>query len=124
MLGVELGEEFEVKGRDEKFVFETSGLKMIKNNYHGAAVPTLYRLLRGTEEIARRPWRPKKGKEYWSVFLRQDGSWYADSYCYDGDVTDLSSILAGNCFPTQEAAEAAAPDIVKFYEDVRKMVEE
>ena len=123
MLGVELGEEFEVEGMDGKFVFETSGLKTI--GHLGTAPVTLYCLLSGASQIVRRPWRPKIGQPYWTVAVSRDGiKGVAPVTQYDGDEFDFNNILAGNCFPSREAAEAAAPKIVKFYENVRRMVEE
>ena len=126
MLGVELGEEFEVEGMTGvKYRLSEEGLTIIaRGTEHTPKSIVFIDLLCGRKQIVRRPWRPKVEQEYWSVFLHQDGSWYADNYCYNGDVTDLSFILADNCFPTREAAEEAAPDVVKFYEDVRKMVVE
>ncbi len=125
MLGVKLGEEFEVTGWNGKFMFDKSGLRI---KYLGCieeeAEKTLYQLLNGTEQIVRRPWRPKHGADYWFVNVFCVGLYTVeDSYC-NGSMADIDRILMGNCFPTREAAEAAAPDIVKFYEDVRKMVEE
>lgn len=58
MLGVELGEEFEVAGWNGKFMFDESGLRI---KYLGCleeeAEKTLYQLLNGTAEIVRRPVR-------------------------------------------------------------------
>lgn len=122
MLGVELGEEFEVEGI--KYVFNEYGL-----NYASIVKPyplpyVLQDLIAGDKEIVRRPWRPKIGQPYWTVTVSRDGiKDVAPVSQYDGDEFDFNNILMGNCFPTHEAAEAAAPKIVKFYEDVRKMVE-
>ena len=125
MLGVELGEEFEVSGWNGKFMFDKSGLRI---KYLGCleeeAETTLYQLLDGTEEIVRRPWKPKNGAGYWFVNAFYEGVYTVEDSYYNGSISDINRILLGNCFPTREAAEAAAPDILKFYEDVRKMVEE
>lgn len=124
MLGVELGEKFEIEGIDGKFVFETSGLKTIDNNHLGTAPVTLCNLLYGAYQIVRRPWRPKVGDVYWRLYIYEDGEYEISDFNYTGVSLDIDFILMNNFFPSREAAEAAAPEIVKFYEDVRKMVEE
>lgn len=125
MLGVELGEEFEVSGYKEKFKFDKSGLRILYiDRLEGMADQTLYKLLNGTAEIVRRPWRPKMGESYWTVQVCRNLQSHVDEFIFNEDQADIDSILMGNCFPSREAAFAAAPKIVKFYEDVRKMVEE
>ena len=125
MLGVELGEEFSVTGYKEKFKFDKSGLRILYiDRLEGMADQTLYKLLNGTAKIARRPWRPKVDEEYWFVSIFSAEVYFVHDTYYNGSVADINRILMGNCFPTQEAAEAAAPEIVKFYEDVRMMMED
>ena len=131
MLGVELGEAFEIKGQDNgKYMLTEKGVIYVSDGGYTLGYDnTFIRVLTGKAKIVRRPWRPKKwrpkkGQEYWSVLSHKDGSWCIDNYDYDSYMADINRILLGNCFPTREAAEAAAPEIAKFYNDVRKMGEE
>ena len=126
MLGVELGEEFEVEGITElKCALSKDGLFVTNADRDYSHSVLLKDVLVGDKEIVRRPWRPKIGQPYWTVTVSRDGiKDVAPVSQYDGDEFDFNNILMGNCFPSREAAEAAAPEIVRFYEDVRKMVEE
>ncbi len=123
MLGVELGEEFEIYGDDNKYRFKQEGLfSSISENCTQTFV--LERLLNGTDQIVRRPWRPKRGEKFWFIDIQRDESYLVDWCTYGGGSFDIHYILMGNCFPSREAAKAAAPEVLKFYEDVRSMMEE
>ncbi len=127
MLGVEPGEEFEVEGmKGVKYrLTEEEGLMMTAGGAeYTSKLIAFVKLLCGEREIVRRPWRPKMGQKYWTVCIYKGEPAGVQSSTYLGGEVELGYILMGNCFPTIEAAEAAAPDVVKFYEDVRKMVEE
>lgn len=50
---------------------------------------------------------PKDGEKYWFVKLYERGT--VDWYEWESDDIDRAHFIAGNCFPTREAAEAAAP---------------
>ena len=125
MLGVELGEEFEVEGITElKCALSKDGLFVTNADRDYSHSVLLKDVLVGDKEIVRRPWRPKRGEKFWFIDIPRDESYLVDWCTYVGGSFDIHYILMGNCFPSREAAEAAAPEIVRFYEDVRKMVEE
>ncbi|WP_337393638.1 hypothetical protein [Phascolarctobacterium succinatutens] len=71
MLGVELGEEFQVKGDDEMtYIFTDDGLKI---TYAGgieisqiSTNSAFVALVMGKEEIVKLPWKPKMYEEYWT----------------------------------------------------------
>lgn len=125
ILGVELGEEFEIKGiSNAKYLIDSDGIAIVSQKIEHYRPHLLQGILTGKREIVRRPWRPKVGDEYWRLHIYADGDHDAANYNYCGDSADINFVLMGNCFPTREAAEAAAPEIVKFYKDVKRMVEE
>ena len=126
MLGVELGEEFQISGKPkhDRFFISDEGLKLRHDDKAYSKYILLSELLSGEKEIVRRPWRPKKGERYWSVVVWSTGTHDTNFSYFRGTSTDIDCILMGNCFPTKKAAVAAAPDIVRLYQDVRKMVEE
>ncbi len=130
MLGVERGEDFQIIGDlgPVYYFLEHDGLKKYNNNIGFVEEDdhTLVKLLTGEKEIVRRPWRPKLGQAYWYVSARKVG----DDWCrkpaetkYVRSGLDLCLIAMGNCFPTEKAAKEAIPDIIKLYEDTRRMVE-
>ena len=126
ILGVEPGEEFQISGKpkDNRFFISDEGLKLRYGGKEYYAQSLLPELLTGKAEIVRRPWRPKQDEKYWSVATYSDGDFDVVMNGYSGHSFDINNILMGNCFLTREAAEAAAPDIVRFYQDVRKMEEQ
>lgn len=124
MLGVELGEEFEITNSIHEYKIDADGLKAVDSCSEVPFPATFMTLLRGDQEIVRRPWRPKMGADYWFVSIFPAEEYFVDDTFYNGCAADINRILMGNCFPTREAAEAATPEIVKFYKDARKMVEE
>lgn len=128
MLGVELGEEFEIKRKGSaKYKLIEDGLAYMVDKEQTIFLDIiLMRILTGYEEIVRRPWRPGMGGMYWTVLRKRtdDEGYITDSRVYFGNEYDLGMIAMGNCFPTRYAAKAAAPEVLKFYEDVRRMVEE
>lgn len=77
MLGVELGEEFKIKGYDGlAYQFVDYGLKLsFQNDIGMTAIPTnvaLVNLLNGNDEIIKLPWQPKKGSgRYWRQLNRK-----------------------------------------------------
>ena len=112
MLGVKLGEKFEVNGNI--FWFDGGGLVDEKENSYPN---TMKSLLTGELSIEKIPWNPRYCDEYW-VFLK-DGN--AVRYFWGDDCVDYSLYFAGNCFETKEEALAHAPEII---EKLRRKFEE
>ena len=50
---------------------------------------------------------PKDGEKYWFVNLYERDN--VDCYAWESDNIDKTYFIAGNCYPTRESAEAAAP---------------
>ena len=111
MLGVELGEEFEIEGFEGLYFISDYGLV----NEHGNYRPTaLMSLINGNKRITKIPWRPKDGEMYyyWADDTTNDIKVDNDIF-YAKVLYDLKNVLIGNCYPTKEAAEA---DKDKFME--------
>lgn len=116
MLGVELGEEFKIKGYDGlTYKLTDKGLELTtvdgqetKWFDHGA----LSGLLKGKMEIVKLPWKPKKGEGYWTfnVFF-ESGKWAVASFAWGDEVFDKAVLKAGWVYRTQEEAEAALPKV-------------
>ena len=93
MLGVELGEEFEIDK------LPTRRYKLTENNglsgiYFGSWVvdedsdKILKSLLLGECSIKRKPWKPSKGDKYW--YISSNGS--ADYSCWNNDTIDFFNL--------------------------------
>ena len=86
LLGVEIGEEFKIKGDDElTYTLTDDGLKItFAGGIEISQVSTnsaFVALVMGKDEIVKLPWKPKKGEGYWTfnVFFGS-GKWaIADS---------------------------------------------
>lgn len=122
MLGVEIGEEFDVFNNEgEKVAY--SPCKITDNaivDFEGDENSVLlYSLLTGNYTLQIRPWRPKDGFEYWVVLSDGYVKW---CYFSKGNASHLANLNMGNCFPTEEAAEAARPEMLAKFEEIKKGV--
>lgn len=127
MLGVEIGEEFKIKGHDGLIYNLTdNGLELTavdgqKTKWfdHGA----LNSLLKGKMEIVKLPWKPKEDTEvytfsfttheYNSRFCPHKGVWYVTKWNWAGFPWQIAALDKGWVFPTREEAEAALPAVAK-----------
>lgn len=117
MLGVELGEEFKIKGhKGLTYKFDNNELMFTydkkSSNVSTTAHATFLALLRGETEIIKLPWKPKNGDVYYTfVRTRIDCTCTLTSYKWDGCVADIALLKAGWVFRTRQEAEAALPAV-------------
>lgn len=120
MLGVELGEEFKIKGYEEWFYkFDNDRVLMFKHNDDVKMPVTpvsvyvaFLALLRGECEIIKLPWKPKKGDVYYT-FIRDriDRTCTLVSYRWNGCVIDIALLKVGWVYRTRAEAAAALPAV-------------
>lgn len=123
MLGVEIGEPFDVFDEDGeikgcgpyRFTDET----IVNCDDEGAPIWLLHYLLCGKNTIQKRPWRPKEGELYWLVTV---GGLLKYDYFWRDSLGSLTLLNMGNCFPTKEVAEAAVPEMLEKFEEIKKGV--
>lgn len=116
MLGVELGEAFEVDKLSTRryMLTENSGLNGI---YFSSWVvdedsdKIFKSLLLGECSIKRKPWKPKEDEEYWLV--NQCGN--VISLAWIDNLLCITNYKIGNCYRTREEAEANRDKWVEFY---------
>ena len=126
MLGLEIGEPFDaivengISSPCGPFYFDENW--KIRDNNDGI-VPYwfLEKILIGEYTLQKRPWMPKYGNEYWTIST--DGSVFCSDFCKDNE-NDLANLNMGNCFPTEEAAGAAVPEMLEKFEEIKKGVRE
>lgn len=114
MLGVELGEEFKIKGREYIFHFVDNGLIAYRTDgsvlpYENCLTHFLW-LINGEEEIVKLPWKPKKGETYYTFEL-VGGKWIVHLLWWAGTPNGYALLDKGWLFHTQEEAEAALPKV-------------
>lgn len=120
MLGVELGEEFKIKGYEEWFYkFDNDRVLMFKHNDDvkmPVAPVSVYvaflALLRGECEIIKLPWQPKKDDVYFT-FGRLGDKWVARSLWWGGFPEEYAMLDKGWVYRTRAEAEAALPAVAK-----------
>ena len=125
MLGVEIGEPFDVFDEDGeikgcgpyRFTDET----IVNCDDEGAPIWLLHYLLCGKNTLQKRPWRPKEGDSFFYVLTNGE----IQKYVFEIDnIHTLMLFSFGNCFPTEEAAEAAVPEMMAKFEEIKKGVRE
>ena len=109
MLGVEIGEDFKIKGYTEQtYRFDDDGLKVIysylmKKTFANVMLGSL---LAGKAEIVKLPWKPKKGDAYYTFVLIGD-KWGVGSLRWDGFPNEYALLDKGWVYRTRAEAEDA-----------------
>ena len=126
MLGLELGEEFNLIYTEE--VTDENTYKITEDGMYYQGIQhdswlcepykTLDLLLMGEVKVVPKPWKPKDGDAYWKwatdVELAQFKRW-------NGASTDFACWKLGNCFKTSEEAQSKGKEIM---EAIKKEYEE
>lgn len=116
MLGVELGEEFKVKGREYIFHFVDNGLVACRTDGselpHENCLAHFLWLINGEEEILKLPWKPKEGDTFYSFDIRY-GKWVVCSYMWVRVPCNYALLDKGWVYKTCAEAQAALPDVAK-----------
>ncbi|RHO59313.1 hypothetical protein DW091_06105 [Eubacterium sp. AM05-23] len=129
MLGVEIGEEFDILFENGevgsfgpyKFTDKSIVDSYIVDSYNDEIDSfVLSELLKGEYTLQKRPWGPKVGELFWTI----NGKGDAEQYHFTNDVRDLAMLNMGNCFPSKEAAKAAVPEMLAKFEEIKKGVRE
>lgn len=116
MLGVELGEEFKIKGYDGlTYMLTDNGLELTtvdgqKTKWfdHGA----LNSLLKGKMEIVKLPWRPDYRQMYWTFGLK-DGIWVVVPREWEDYPAEILLADKGWAYRSKKEAQAALPAVAK-----------
>lgn len=118
LLGVELEEEFEINGSDDKYFINEDGIQCVSYTEKTTFPTIMEGILSGKIEIVKIPFKPKDNECYWY--------WSNECDCYQRNVWcgyngDYSFWKLGNCFRTKEEAETKGKElmesIVKEYEN-------
>lgn len=125
MLGVELGEEFSLKNiqtddinRSRYKITQEEGLMYSIERVKWVRSTMLLPIINGDFNVVKLPWKPKKGEAYWhysEVWKEVISFEWEDCYY------DFLLWKAGNCFRTEEEANAKSKEIM---EKLRKEYEE
>lgn len=115
MLGVKLGEEFQIISNGKATVKLTEdGLEIVTilgKLIDNAEYICLTKLLTGRYEIKRKPLKLKKDDFYWNV--RLDGEPVLTRWL--DDIIDFNNYKLGNCYRTKEEANQNRDKWLSFY---------
>ena len=117
MLGVEIGEEFDLcNGMDSNIrmgcIYKFSNDCLLcadeddKDCFGVASDKTLRCILNGSLKIIKLPFKPKNGEQYYRVFIHRDGDININRDTWVDWTTDYMCKYCGNCFRTEVEAEA------------------
>lgn len=120
MLGVELGEEFKVKGYDDsntrnyKFTAQGLRIKLVADPEATEfnALAALNSLLVGDIEIIKLHYRPDYRQMYWTFGLK-DGIWVVVPREWEDYPAEYLLFKAGWVYRTRAEAETALPAVAK-----------
>ena len=112
MLGVELGEKFQLFDSNYNYYFTNNGIVIDKDGYACASNDVLCNILYGNYTIKRKPWKPQCCEG--SYFIDKSGlvCWDLWGYSYEG----ILLYKLGNCYRTKEEAELNSAKWKAFYE--------
>lgn len=119
MLGVELGEEFKIKGYEEWFYkFDNDRVLMFKHNDDVKMPVTpvsvyvaFLALLRGECEIIKLPWKPKIFDTYWTFKAAHINVWCITDARWTNNPNDVAALKEGWVYRTKEEAKNALPAV-------------
>lgn len=116
MLGVKLEEVFTVKDSKKavgkyKFTLERGLVDVVLNI---EAISVLWCLLIGECTIEKEPFIPKYGEIYYCVNWDEH---IMETYCQKGFLIDILRVKLGNCYRTQEEAEADRQKWIDYFND-------
>lgn len=116
MLGVEIGEEFEVEGLDGRYKLTEDSLRIIllSGKWACASTATFYWLCKGKYKIIKLPFKPKYGEPF--CYIRTNGC--VDWDTFSDHIFSASMYLIGNCFRTEEEASAHKDEIMTKFKEV------
>ena len=122
ILGVEIGEEFEILLENGSALdagpYKFTSKTILDRDGEEIDGFLVIDLLNGVGTIQKSPWRPKEGELFWTI----NGKGNVEKYHFLNDMCDLALLNMGNCFPTKKAAKAAVPEMLEKFEEIKKGV--
>lgn len=121
MLGLQLGEEFKIKGHEElTYRFASDRLQLTYDNNielsELAAKVAFVALLTGKDEIVKLPWKPKEDEAYYTFGANVRGVWRVVlKPRWEGKKypVGLALYAKGWVYRTRKEAEAALPSVAE-----------
>lgn len=117
MLGVEIGEEFKIKGHEElTYRFASDRLQLTYDNNIElsdlAAKVAFVALMNGKDEIVKLPWKPRKDDDYYTFsFGGLSEEWVVVKQQWDAHPYERALFDKGWVYRSEKEAQAALPKV-------------
>lgn len=116
MLGLQLGEEFKVKGYDDlTYRFDSAGLKL--THYSGIEIAEISAnvafvdLVNGKDEIVKLPWKPKHKDKYWTFYINDHDKLDTCWNIWTEEIAEFARLKAGWIYRSRAEAQVALPAV-------------
>lgn len=109
ILGVRVGERFEIDTLEGKFFLDNDGLYSMATQSYCPDV--MFDLLTGKIGIKRKPWKPNLDKRYYVI----EETGMVSEEVWWNECIDIMFYKLGNCYRTIEEAEAHRDKWIAFY---------
>lgn len=116
MLGLQLGEEFKVKGYDDlTYRFDSAGLKL--THYSGIEIAEISAnvafvdLVNGKDEIVKLPWKPKHKDKYWTFYINDHNKLDTCWNIWTEEIAEFARLKAGWIYRSRAEAQVALPAV-------------
>ncbi len=101
-----LGREFTIDELEQFLVYKFTQNGLVRVDCDLINPNVVLRILSGELSITPKPWKPKVGDKYYHVEESINGELYIETIKWNNDMTDYCAYRCGNCFASEEEANA------------------
>ncbi len=101
-----LGREFTIDELEQSLVYKFTQNGLVRVDCDLFNPNVVLRILSGELSITPKPWKPKVGDKYYHVEESINGELYIETIKWNNDMTDYCAYRCGNCFASEEEANA------------------
>ena len=104
--GIPLEREFTIDELEQSLVYKFTQNGIVRVDCDLFNPNVVLRILSGELSITPKPWKPKVGDKYYYVAESINGELYIETIEWNNDMTDYCAYRCGNCFASEEEANA------------------
>lgn len=101
-----LGREFTIDELEQSLVYKFTQNGLVRVDCDLFNPNVVLRILSGELSITPKPWKPKVGDKYYHVEESINRKLYIETVKWNNDMTDYCAYRCGNCFASEEEANA------------------
>ena len=104
--GIPLEREFTIEELEQSLVYKFTKNGLVRVDCDLFNPNVVLQILSGELSITPKPWKPKVGDKYYYVAESISGELYIETLKWNNDMTDYCAYRCGNCFASEEEANA------------------